>query len=366
MRKFIHKLIRSFQLLNHYIKAQSWPDNSVVYYAQSDYCWSPDNLKVGIGGSEQAVMALANAWVKQGYTVTVFNNCGDKAGIYNGVEYRPYTQFNPFDRFDTLVIWRYPWRLQRYTNANRILLDLHEVLRPEQVKPQSLTAYTQVFVKSQYHRTLVPELTDTQVAIIPNGCDPHWLTSAPQARDPYKLIYTSNYIRGLERMLRYGWPIIQREIPQAHLHIYYGWQSVDTTNPKLAAWKQSMLSLLEQPNVFEHGKVGIEQLMQERKTATLHYYGCTFQEIDCMAVRESALMGCIPVTTAHAALAEKPYCMSVTGNAYDQETQEKLAYKIVELLRNPDQLESIRPKFQMLAKQENWDIIAAQWLPKAT
>ena len=163
-------------------------------------------------------------------------------------------------------------------------------------------------------------------------------------------------------MLTYGWPIIKKEIPQACLHIYYGWQCFNPRTPEQKVWKDKMMELMKQPGVREGGRIGVEELIKEKSTAAIHYYGCTFQEIDCISVRESALVGCVPVTTNHAALGEKPYCLKVPGNPYLQETQESLAGKIVELLKNPQRLEEIRLKFQDFAKEETWDKIALAWL----
>lgn len=52
--------------------------------------------------------------------------------------------------------------------------------------------------------------------------------------------------------------------------------------------------------------------------------------------------------TVHTALKEKDYCVKVSGNPYAQETQENLAYKIVELLKNQQKLEEIRQEIQEL------------------
>ncbi len=358
----IPKIINKIIDLKQRINPQRWGNKSIVWYTgHTPNQWSPDSLKTGVGGSELALINLSKEWSKLGYQVTVYNNCGTKEGIYNGVKYCHYSKFNKYDTFDTLIIWRYPWRLYPKTKANRIFLEVQEVLLPEQVIQKKLNKFSKIFVKCHYHRTLFPEISDEQIAIISNGSD-DFLKYQNQSKDPYKLIYASNYIRGLERMLTYGWPIIQKEVPQAHLHIYYGWSNLDESNSEKRVWKARMIELMKQPGVTEHGKVGLEELIKEKATASIHYYGCTFQETDCISVRESAMVGCLPVTTAHAALKEKDYCVKVSGNPYAQETQENLADKIVELLKNQQQLEKIRQESQELVKKETWKNIAKAWL----
>ncbi len=361
--RLVNRFSTKINNLKRKFNPQTWPSNSMVYYTgHTDYQWTPESVKIGIGGSELAIINLAQEWHKLGYSVTVYNNCGDGEGCYDGVEYRHYNKFNKYDTFHTLIIWRYPWRVDPQIKAKNLWLDLHEVLLPEQVTKAKLAKFHRIFVKSNYHRQLLPEIRDSQITIISNGCYKHGLNLSNNPKETNKLIYASNYIRGLERMLTYGWPIIKKEIPQARLHIYYGWQCFNPRTPEQKVWKDKMMELMKQPGVREGGRIGVEELIKEKSTAAIHYYGCTFQEIDCISVRESALVGCVPVTTDYAALGEKPYCLKVPGNPYLQETQESLAGKIVELLKNPQRLEEMRLKFQDFAKEETWDKIALAWL----
>lgn len=348
--------------LQQKITSKVWQEKSIVYYTgHTDYQWTPESLKTGIGGSESAIINLAREWVKSGYQVSVYNNCGDREGLYEGVQYFHYSRFNKYDTFDTLIIWRYPWRLYPKTKAKRIFLDLHEVLQPEQVVTEKLNKFDKIFVKSQYHRSLLPQISGDKIKIITNGFDLNYLNYNNFPKDFYKIIYASNYVRGLEKMLLYGWPIIKKEVPQAHLDIYYGWQDHDDSKKELRLWKEKMIELMNQPGVTEWGRIGVEELIKEKARSVIHYYGCTFQEIDCISVRESAAVGCVPVTTDYAALSEKDYCLKVSGNPYAKETQEKLAHTIVDLLKNHEKLKEINQKYLDIVKQENWQIISRSW-----
>jgi len=363
MKTLIERLKSKIKQTKHWFNRRTWPKNSIVYYTGSTpSLWTPETLKIGLGGSETAIIQLTRAWVNLGYQVTVYNNCGTQAGIYDGVEYRHYSEFNQYDEFDILIIWRYPWRLYSQTKANKIWLDLHEVMQPHQVRKSKLMNFDRVFVKSAYHRSLLPETEENKITIIPNGIDPYYFHYSQAPKDPYKLIYASNYIRGLERMLQYGWPIIKQVVPQAHLHIYYGWSGNDLSKPEIQAWKEKMMELMNQSGVTDHGRIGVEKLIQEKSTASIHYYGCTFQEIDCISVRESAAVGCVPVTTDCYAFSEKKYCIKAPGNPYEKTTQEAVAMKIIELLNDRDRLEEIRQEFQQLAQEETWENSAKLWL----
>jgi hypothetical protein len=352
------KLISQLESLRKRFNSRIWPEKSLVYYTgHTHYQYTPDSLKTGLGGADARVVYLSREWVKLGYQVTVYNHCGDKEGLYDGVQYLNYQKFNPYDRFDTLIMWQFAWRIQFPIKAKRVWLDLGSVLLPEQVTYEKLKHYDKIFCKNNYHRSLLPEIPDHKIAIISNGIEPRFIDLKNNPKNPHKLIYASNYIRGLERMLEFGWPIIKREIPEAELHIYYGWdQRIDLE------WKNKMLQLMAQSGVIEHGKIGKEDLIQEKSTAIINYYGCTFQELDCNTVRESALVGSVPVTTNYAGLQDKNYCVKVEGDPYEKETQEALAYQIVELLKNPDQLQKISQQFSELVKDETWENVAQLWL----
>jgi hypothetical protein len=52
----------------------------------------------------------------------------------------------------------------------------------------------------------------------------------------------------------------------------------------------------EDNGVFDHGRVTIDELIIEKQKAAFHLYTTdTDAEIDCISIRESALLGCIPI-----------------------------------------------------------------------
>ena len=355
----LNKIKDKLKNIQNRLTAQKWRKKSIVYYTgHTPYEWTPESLKTGLGGADARIIYLSREWVKLGYEVTVYNNCGSKEGVYEGVKYFNYQKFNQYDAFNILIMWQFYWRLKFPRKANNVWLDLGQgVLLPKQAKYEKLKDYDCIFCKTNFHRSTLPEIPDHKIAIIPNGIDPRFVSLKNNPKELYKIIYASNYIRGLEYMLEFGWPIIKKEVPEAELHIYYGWPK--NVEPD---WKERMLKLMSQPGVMEHGKIGKEKLMKEKSTSTINYYGCTFKETDCNTVRESAFVGCIPVTTDYAGLQDKDYCLKVSGHPYDRETQEALAYKVVELLKNPQQLPEVREKCFNLVQNETWENVAKLWL----
>lgn len=345
------------------IRAKRWPDRSIVYFVEKPHDGlTPYSLQEGASGSHTAVIYLAKEWAKLGYQVTIYSKCDDREGIYDGVRYINYYHFNWYDTFDILLVWRHPYLLKPDVKARKIGLDWHDLLDPPRCFPPDIIArFDVVFSKSQFQRRLLPEFPDSKFTVVSNGINGEIASLYHCKKQPYRLVYASRYYRGLEEMLTHGWPIIKAAIPEAELHIYYGFNRVEL-GPELVGWRNKMVDLMSQPGVVNHSRVSQHELIEDKAKSSIHYYGCTFEEIDCISVRESAVVGCVPVTTDYAVFTEKEYCNKVPGNPKDPNTQVALAHRIVELLKDPEKLEQLRVTYAELAKQDTWDYIAQRWI----
>lgn len=363
MRNFLNRYFPQFVEFIRKLKAKKWSENSIVFYVGSrKEPLVPDSLKTGASGSYTAVIKLSQEWAKLGYQVTVYSTCDGKAGSYDGVNYVDYCYFNPYDYFNILIIFQHPYLLPSNIKAKKVCLEWQDVLgNPTTFPSEKLAKFDVIFAKSQYQRGLMPFINDHKFVIVTNGVDANISELANQPKNPYKLIYASRYYRGLDSMLTYGWSIIKQAIPEAELHIYYGFVRAELSEDQ-RLWRENLLKLLQQPGIFEHGKVGQDELILAKSSASIHYYGCTYEEIDCVSVRESAMVGCVPVTTDYAVFKEKNYCLKVPGNPKSKETQVAVANSIVELLQNPTLLASLRQEFQNNVSQETWDHIAKVWV----
>lgn len=347
------------KLRKQYTPAEVWPEKSIVYYCGKGFeKWDETNLEKGIGGSETAVINLSKEWAKQGYQVTVYGD-PHTAHVTDGVTWLPYWKWNPKDSFDTLIIWRNESVLNLPLQAKRILLDLHDVPEPAQYSEERLKKVSKIFVKSAYHRSLLPDVPDEKFVIVPNGIDLSLIEEGTD-RNPHKLIWASSYDRGLEPALTYGWPIIKKAIPEAELHVFYGWNLFDrifSANPERQAWKKKIEDLMSQEGIVHHGRVSQRELIKEKASAAVHFYPTTFEEIDCISVRESAAAGCTPFTTAYAALEGREYCATTEGDPNAKETQEAIAEKVVEFIKEGKHKVDLSK-----AKEENWEEISKQWI----
>jgi glycosyltransferase involved in cell wall biosynthesis len=354
--------------LKQRLAARRWPKKSIVIYTEKYRPMRPAEIwQRGASGTQASVAFLSQEWTKSGYKVTIFGNCEGMEGEYDGIRYLNYYRMNWQDHFETLVISRHPTYLRPHTKAERIFFDWQDIKVPAaSYTPEILSRYSKIFCKSQYQRELLDFCPDSQCPIVPNGIDTSLLEASKTVPEneylPYRLVYASRYYRGLESMLKHGWPIIKHEIPAAELHLYYGFTKRDAYADR-RDWRDQLMALIEaSPGVIDRGMMGYRQLIEEKARAAIHYYGCTYREIDCISVRESAVVSCVPVVTDFAVFQEKDYCVKVPGEAADPATQQALAWKIVELLQNPDLLAQERQRCRASAIDDTWERSAAAWL----
>jgi hypothetical protein len=166
-------------------------------------------------------------------------------------------------------------------------------------------------------------------------------------------------------MLKWGWPKIKKECPDAYLNIFYGWEGFDCVKKDYEnrqLYKKEIIELLKQDGVKECGRISREKLLTEKQKANIHYYIGYFQEIDCISVRESASLGAIPVVSKEChVFEEKDYCIKVEGNSTTQETQEKGADLIIEMLKNTESTDNYR-KNMKIPKEETWENVSKKWI----
>lgn len=283
---------------------KTWAKNSIVILCGNvPEEWSPKSVETGIGGSEEAVIYQSRELTKLGYEVTVFNTCGENAGVYDGVTYRDIHEFNKNDEFNIFISWR--MSVFHYgVKATKKIVWLHDV--PQNVfktKPES-DCVDKILVLSEYHKSLLPEYAKEKAFVTTNGINLEDVSGI--VRNPHKVIYASSYDRGLENLLEM-WPDVKKAVPQAELHVFYGLGNYKKlvqdglADPKFL---EKINAQLKQDGVFDHGRVGHKELAKEFASSGVWAYPTEFPEISCITAMKAQAYGCIPVTTGFAALAE--------------------------------------------------------------
>lgn len=183
-------------------------------------------------------------------------------------------------------------------------------------------------------------------------------------RNLKQVIYTSSYDRGLEHLLEI-WPDVIKEVPDATLDIYYGWQLFDRfyqDNPSSMNWKKKMLEMMSYKGITEHGRIPQHELKEIMLKTGIWAYPTHFGEINCISAIKAQAYGCEPVVVNYAALQTTcKYGRKVEGDIYDQETKEKFKIELINALKYP--MSEVKRKIMMNWASENfaWSKIAKEW-----
>lgn len=334
---------------------EKWEDNSIVFFCGKGFEeWGPHTLDKGMGGSEEAIVYLAPQLAKLGYKVTVF---GEVANPFteDGVEWKHWTMMDRRDYFNILIIWRVPVFATQF-KAKRILIDMHDLTPKEMVKPYANTTY---LFKTQYHKDQYPQITDYK--IIPNGIVTEQFDKDIKKK-PYSVIYPSAYYRGLECLVDM-WADIKKEVPEATLDVYYGWQSwvANQGEDDFYHRMNKKLELAKDLGVTEHGRVSHQELAEKYLESKVWAYPTEFPEIFCITAVKANLAGCKPVITDVAALKETggPSADVIeTDNVYaNQYSKKQFVKAMVKALK--EEHDSTEQK--KWAQQFAWENVAKQW-----
>ena len=302
-----------------FVKETSSGKDLVISCGNTTHKWHPELLstkgKGFVGGSEEAVINLSRELAKLGWNVTVYNNCGNKPirdvvsyhahnGVvgHNVVTYRPFWQRNLRDKQDVVILWRYAKPLDTPINAPKIFVDLHDALSADEFTPARLQRLTKVLVKSQFHRSLFPNIPDNKIAIIPNGIDLSLLESTPPIKkDPYLIINTSTANRSMD-VLPKLFKEVRKRVPQARLQWAYGWDFWKITGYN--DWMEQTQKEMAEAGIETLGRLTQAEVGRLYQRASILAYPTEFAEIDCISVKKAQAAGCLPIVTDFGALAE--------------------------------------------------------------
>ena len=350
-----------------YYSESTISEYDIVYYlGLGAPIWSPYDKK--LGGSEQAVKHLVDAWSNLGYKVAVYGEFSDavtQKSISEGKGiYLNFSNFKCSTHYKYLILWRrygtHPlisWTI----SADHLYLDLHDSIPLTETCLDNLDKVDKIILRSDFHSKIICSQhkaydLNSKMLAIKNGVrinDFVFKQNDPQ-RDLYRFCWCSCYKRGLMQILAWMWPLIKQKYHSATFHVYYGMDNVAEED-----FKKQMNVLLKQPGVVDHGRQGVDIIIKEKQTASFHlYYSKTTAETDCISIRESVSAGCIPIISNYNVFGEREG-LKVPGDPHNYGDHQKVAFYINELLSKPDEVERIRNN--MCGKEVGWDSVAKLW-----
>jgi len=358
---------RFCELRNRFAKPKQWAENSVVIFCgQAWEDWAAPSVVKGIGGSEEAVIYLSKELSNLGYAVTVYNTCGELAGEYSGIEYKSFYEFNPNDEFNILIGWRHNTFSDNTLKAKKKFVWLHDVPQEFQFTGKESETFDKIIVLSQFHRSLL-KLPDEKVFVSSNGINLPDFKTQDVKRNPKRLIYASSYDRGIANLLSV-WNLVLKEVPDAELHLFYGWDTYiemerkGFRNPKE---RLALTHLMDKKNVFEHGRIGHKQLVKEFYKSGLWVYPTHFAEISCITAMKAQACGCVPVVCDFAALKETVKMgVRVEGICNTEKTLLEYTKALIGILKNEEIQTKISNSLIKYKENFGWNKVALQWKEK--
>lgn len=301
---------------NHERLQKKWAKPlAVIYTGPAFEHWSPNSLvEGGIGGSETAVIHMANELSKLGYRVEVFNDCGDKAGTYGDVVYHRFTDFPQFvdvNYMDVFVASRDVDVFRLPIRAGKKLCWVHDIwLSGNKLLPQQAEKVDTFLCLSPWHKEFFAQhhgIDPDRIKITRNGIDlSRFENKFTHNRDHFRFIYSSSPDRGLDVLLGM-WPKIRAKWPAANLRVFYGFDNWNKAiaargDPGAAAFRDSIMEGLKQPGITVYGRVDQQRLADEMMEAGIWAYPAYFWETFCITALEAIAAGLVPITSDVAAL----------------------------------------------------------------
>lgn len=356
---------RMIRLTYKYKEPKVWEDDEIaIFCGNTVEPWTPENLKNGgIGGSETAVIELSSRLVEKGYRVTVYNRNESEWEEFDGVKYKNFYEFDTRDKFNVLWVWRIPELFDHNIDAKFAFLDAHDTMNPNDFTEKRLNKIDKILVKTKYHRSLYPKVSDDKFEIVGNGIDLDRFKGEAE-KEPYRFMYSSTPNRGLDIILEHIWPKIIKEIPEAELHVYYGWKTfyeIEKNNPAQMAWMKKVQEMMNQPGVIDHGRVSQTELAKDMLKSSYWLYPTDFPEIHCITACEMQAAGVYSITSGYAALEETQKSgLKLKGNVRDKDWQEKYTDEVIAKAKkgiDKDLIKFIKEQ----ANQFSWDLVAHEW-----
>ena len=361
-----------------------------IFVGQGLEYWSPKTITdVGCGGSETAAAMVAKEMAREGCYPIVY---AMDTQVWDGVVYRHFSDYRPDSTPCHLFISsRVPDVFYDQIPSKQKWLWAHDIHFFHRFTPEVAAQIDVLMALSQWHvghlKRVYPFLKDAEVidmdnlektyeddwtagqyyadakahklpkiVIIGDAIDTTRFENLKEERKLHRFIWCSSPDRGLGQVLDM-WPLIRKELPDAELKIFYGWEYFDTSLwvPEQRELKKKLLKQITQDGVEWCGRVGQNQVARElaRSQCMLYPPPHNFRETYGIAFLEAQAAGVLCFYRQNGALGE------TIGNrgiplAIDM-TPEQIVRKIVDTLKNPKLCGKIISSGRKYAMNRTWE-----------
>jgi glycosyltransferase involved in cell wall biosynthesis len=261
----------------------------IVFYIETGLeAWMPDTMaQTAMGGTDLILMEQAKRLVALGHRIRVYSNCS--GGTFDGVTYYSHNDYHDLS-CDVLVISQHAPALgdQFNIDAKLKLLWLHNIFVIGATNELLLKA-DRILALSEWHRQNIINqycVHPKHVMLTRLGVDLKLFDRSltPVTREPYKCVNISAPERSWPVLLSL-WSKIKWQVPQAELHLYYGFKNWEITSkqfpgqPELIEQLKMQIRFLEPFGVIYHDRVSQEKLAEELLSADVMLYPTWYPEV---------------------------------------------------------------------------------------
>jgi len=381
------------QQLNKPTESITDTSTPTIYFYVGYSCerWNSASVNTtGIGGRETSNIHMAKEMQNLGWNVVLFSDCQGMDGEIDGVLNINYSQFYTMCERDKPDVV--------FTSGRTSIVDIdffaklkifwiHDIgwgdnkeQWPDYLTDERYQQFDKLFFMSpsqMQHITSSYGLSLDKAYLTRSGIKVKERFGSDVKRQRHRLIYSSSADRGLEFLLDY-WPEIKERVPEAELHVYYGFLNAleSAQGDKAAPMKQWVESLMTRMDdllgVEYHDRISQPQLAIEFQRSSVWAYPTWFWETMCLSALEASAAGCPIVTSNLAALQTTVgrYGTLIEGQPSDPEYREQFIDEVVRLLTD-DAYWNDQSKLAMQNVYErfndwetyywDWKAIAQEW-----
>ena len=342
-----------------------------IYCGKTTNAWGPHSIETGTGGSEESAIYVSRELVKLGYFVEVYCNVPpDDVGTDEyGVRWYPYHAWSPNDRADIFVNWRQIKNIHLGSTSDQVWQWIQDIPLAEYYTPEVCESLDGILPISDFQKGHLGDAGMAKSTVTANGVQLNTIVSGHNHHD--KFIYASSPDRGLLELLTI-WPKISEALPDAELHIFYGFRDVyesqETLHSKANRMRNAVEALMGQPGIINHGMVGQTELHYWFAQCGFWLYPTSFEEAFCITAAKAQCMGAIPITSRELQSCLVEVCgswdLGVTpreGHIKDDpEWLNDYADRVIEMAG--EDLDDMRNNMKGAARERfGWDKVAQQW-----
>ena len=283
--------------------------------------------KRGLGGSESAVIRMAQELQRIGLDVTVYNDCtsdDSRSGTYDGVLYCP-THYakTPVDFFDVCIVSRsvrpFVENWPACITAKHKVLWMHDTFCEGDNEIEDLVLQgriNEIFTLSDWHTGYVThadhgkrrnfDILKHHIFMTRNGIgnmNPGWIDV--REKDPNLFVFNASVTKGMVPLVKDIWPEVKKRIPDAKLTIIGGFYKFrDAVGPDQQEKDWSELALQYNKDINFTGVIKQQEISDILRKASFMIYPAGFPETFGISTLEAQAHNVPLITCRFAALEE--------------------------------------------------------------